>query len=412
VDRITFYTKEAQTVEETGLPESFIVDLILKHIFFAGSIILASLAEATKLNYGIVLGVYRQLQKEHLAETKSMVADDYQISLTVRGRSVAELAVKKSHYVGPAPVPLAQYKRVITTQAARVNQTAESLRSALGDLILSDDVIADLGTALATGGSLLLYGATGNGKTSIAERLKRIFSDMVYVPHAVEVSGQIINVFDPLVHRQEQEQPENADGRWVLCRRPMVKVGGEMRMEMLEPRLDDHTRICVGPLQMKANNGILLIDDLGRQHITPQELLNRWIVPLDRRTDVLSLWTGVSFEIPFEMLVVFATNLSLREVAEDAFLRRMKNKVKIDAPNAGTFCEMLRRVCQEKKLACAPEMEQYLLDQCLQHSLGELRACFPEDITAAICGIATFEGRAPMLDKKMIDRAIRVYFAH
>jgi predicted ATPase with chaperone activity len=412
MDRVALYTKDAQTVEDTGLPESLVHDLILKHIFFAGSILLASLAEATRLNYAIIHTFYRQMQKEQLAETKSMLGDDCQVTLTARGRSVAEVALKKSQYTGPAPVGLEQYKRVVSKQAAVVNQTAESLRSALGDLVLSDQVIAELGTALVTGGALLLYGATGNGKTSIAERLSRIFNDMVYIPHAVEVSGQILTVFDPLVHRPEQEQPEGADRRWMLCRRPLVKVGGEMRMEMLEPRVDEHTRICVGPLQMKANNGILLIDDFGRQHITPQELLNRWIVPLDRRTDVLSLWTGFSFEIPFEMLVVFGTNLPLTDLMEEAFLRRMKNKVKIDAPTEDIFRKLLTRVCQEKKLACAPEVQEYLLEQCLQHSTSGLRACFPADLTAAICGIAAFERRAPEMNKGAIDRAIRVYFAH
>lgn len=183
-------------------------------------------------------------------------------------------------------------------------------------------------------------------------------------------------------------------------------------MDMLEPRVDEHTRICVGPLQMKANNGILLIDDFGRQHITPQELLNRWIVPLDRRTDVLSLWTGVSFEIPFEILVVFATNLPLSDLVEEAFLRRMKNKIKIDAPSEDIFRQVVRRTCHDKNLACPPEMEEYLLEQCHQHSITGLRACFPEDITAAICGIAAFERRPPVLDKDTIDRAMRVYFAH
>jgi predicted ATPase with chaperone activity len=412
MDRIGFYTKDAQTVEETGLPPSLVHDLILKHIFFAGSITLAALAEATRLNYAIIHTLYRQIQKEHLAETKNMQGEDYEVTLTARGRSVAEVALKKSHYTGPAPVSLDQYKRVVNNQAVRVNQTAESLRAALGDLVLSDQLIADLGTALVTGGTLLLYGATGNGKTSIAERLHRIFNDMVFIPLAVEVSGQILTVFDPLVHRPEKEQPEAADRRWILCRRPLVKVGGEMRMEMLEPRMDEHTRICVGPLQMKANNGVLLIDDFGRQHITPQELLNRWIVPLDRRTDVLSLWTGLSFEIPFEILVVFGTNLPLSDLMEEAFLRRMRNKVKIDAPSEDIFRNLITRTCQEKKLACSQEMEEYLLDQCHQHSLTGLRACFPEDLVAAICGIAAFERRAPEMNKDAIDRAIRVYFAH
>ena len=412
MDRIAFYTKEAQSVAETGLPESLVVELILKHIYFAGSITLATLAQQTKLSPSVIHSLFRQIQKEQLCETKGMVGEDYQITLTSRGRSMADVAIGKSHYAGPAPVSLEQYKRLVTKQAAHVNLTHESLKSALGDLVLTDEIIADLGTALVSGGALLFYGATGNGKTSIAERLHRVFNDMVCIPYAVEIAGQIVTVFDPLLHRPEKKQDDTPDRRWVLCRRPLVKVGGEMRIEMLEPRVDEHTRICVGPLQMKANNGILLIDDFGRQHITPRELLNRWIVPLDRRTDVLSLWTGLSFEIPFEILVAFATNLPLSDLAEDAFLRRMKNKIKIDAPSPETFREIVRRTCQEKKLACASGAEDYLLQQCAHYSTAGLRACFPGDVTAIVCGIAEFERRTPELNKADIDRAMRVYFAH
>jgi predicted ATPase with chaperone activity len=221
-----------------------------------------------------------------------------------------------------------------------------------------------------------------------------------------------MTVFDPLIHRAEEAPPENADPRWVLCRRPMVKVGGEMRVEMLEPRVDEITRVCVAPVQMKANNGILLIDDFGRQRITPRELLNRWIVPLDRRTDVLSLWSGVSFEVPFEVLVVFATNLALNDLAEDAFMRRLKNKIKIDALSDDLFKKLLRRVCQDKELPCTAEMEEYLWRECSRQARNGVRACFADDIAAIIRGIAAFEQRTPTLDKDHVDLALRVYFGN
>lgn len=400
------------SVQETGLPQPLLFDLLLKHAFFEGSISLSTLSERMKLAPATIDSLYRHLQTEQLCETRGMLGEDYAIALTSRGRNMAEVALKKSQYAGPAPVPLAQYKRAILKQAVQVHETAESLKSALGDLVLSDDVIAEIGTALVTGGSIFLYGPTGNGKTSIAERLQRVFNDLVYIPYAVEVSGHIVTVFDPLVHRPEKEQPPAMDRRWMLCRRPMVKAGGEMRAEMLEPQVDESTRICVGPLQMKANNGILLIDDFGRQRISPHELLNRWIVPLDRRTDVLSLSTGVSFEIPFELLVVFATNLPLSDLAEEAFMRRVRNKIKIDAPSDEIFRKLLRRVCHDKSLECTPETEDYLSQQCAKNAPSGLRACFPEDITTLVCGIATFERRAPKLGKDEIDRALRVYFVH
>jgi len=260
-------------------------------------------------------------------------------------------------------------------------------------------------------GLVFVTGATGNGKTSIAERLHRIFDDLVWIPYAVEISDQILTVYDPLLHRAVDEQPQ-MDSRWVLCRRPMVKVGGEMRAEMLEPIVDEVTRIGTGPIQMKANTGILLIDDFGRQRITPRELLNRWIVPLDRRTDVLSLRSGGSFEMPFEVLVVFATNLALSDLAEDAFLRRLKHKIKVEPLDANLFKSLVQTVFQGANIPCTPETEEYMAQQCAKYSPEGLRACFPRDIAENICGTAIFEQRKPAPTREDIDRALSVYFGH
>ena len=191
-----------------------------------------------------------------------------------------------------------------------------------------------------------------------------------------------------------------------------MKVGGEMRAEMLDPHIDEVTRICSAPLQMKANNGILLIDDFGRQRVSARELLNRWIVPLDRRKDILSMWSGVSFEIPFELVVVFATNLSLSDLAEEAFMRRLKHKIKMEAMSPELFDELVRRVCWRKALDLEPGAEQYLRTACAKHSATGLRACYPEDITSTICGTAAFEQRHAKMDHSSIDAALQVYFVH
>ena len=399
-------------IEETGLQSSLLVDLLLKHIYLEGAMTLSIMADRIKLSPAIVHSLFRHIQKEQLCETKGMVGDDYEVALTSRGRGMAEVALVKGHYAGPAPVPLVDYRRVVARQAARIQVTAESLKAALHDLVLSDEVIKEVGTALTTGGAIFLYGSTGNGKTSIAERLRRVFNDLIYIPYAVEVAGQIITVLDPLVHRPTKDQPREADPRWVLCQRPLVKVGGELRASMLEPQLDENSRISVAPVQMKANNGILLIDDFGRQQISPRELLNRWIVPLDRHVDILSLLTGTSFEIPFQLLVVFATNLSFRDLAEDAFMRRIRNKIKIEAPSDDLFRQLVRRVCGEKRIPCLPEMETYLLAQCADHSTDGLRYCYAEDLTSIIAGMAAFERRPVTMGKDEIDRAIRAYFVH
>lgn len=401
---------EPQSIEETGLSHGLVLDLLLRHAFFEGTITLGKLAERSKLSPTIIHGIYRYLIKEELCHTRTMVGNDYEISLTTRGRNMAEVALKKAQYAGPAPVPLKDYNRAVSEQSIHIKVTADSLRAAMSDLVVPDDVIRSLGAALVTGGTILLHGPTGNGKTSIAERLNRIFEDSVWIPYAVEVNGQILTVFDPLLHKAEPQPIERVDPRWVLCRRPMVKVGGEMRAEMLEPMVDEVTRICIAPLQMKANMGMLLIDDFGRQRITPRELLNRWIVPLDRRTDVLSLWSGVSFEIPFEVLVVFATNLGLSDLAEDAFLRRLKNKIKIGSFTLDLFQELLRRVCRDKGIACTPEMEDYVGEACMKHSPKGLRACYPRDIAEILCGTAAFEQRDPVLTRETVDRALSLYF--
>ncbi len=352
--------------------------------------------------------MYQQLHAERLCESRSY---EDRISLNSRGRSLAEVALKKSHYVGPAPVALADYQRAVSAQALRMNLTVGTLKTALSDLVLVESVLRELGAALQTGGTILLYGSTGNGKTSLAERLPRLFHDLIYIPYAVEVAGQILTVYDSQVHEVENGEHESPDPRWLLCHRPMVKVGGEMRAEMLDTRVDDVTRVCTAPVQMKANNGILLIDDFGRQRITPRELLNRWIVPLDRGRDILSTPAGINFEIPFELLVVFATNLSLGDLAEEAFMRRLKNKIRIDPLSEDLFRELLVRVCDEKQVPRSKEMEDYIVKECLRRSPNALRACFPNDLVTIACGIAAFEQRTPSLEKPVVDEAIEVYFA-
>lgn len=406
----SFEPQAPQTLKQAGLSQALVLDLVLRIAFLEGVVSLRDLAGRTKLGVSIMHGVLRHMQHEQLCEARFKTDEDYEFSLSARGRTLADVALKKTHYAGPAPVDLTEYNRAVSAQGIGARITAGHLRFALNDLVVPEQVIRDLGAALVTGGTILLYGPTGNGKTSIAERIHRVFADVVYIPWAVVVAGQILSVYDPLVHRAVAEQPTEADPRWVLCNRPMVKVGGEMRSEMLEPRIDEATRICVAPLQMKANNGILLIDDFGRQRITPRELLNRWIVPLDRHTDVLSFWSGLSFEIPFQMLVIFSTNLALTDLAEDAFLRRLRNKIRIEHFSEELFDELLRRICVQKGLNCSPETAQYLRQECLRYSPEGLRPCFPEDITRIICGAARFEERSPAIDKEEIDRALRIYF--
>jgi hypothetical protein len=381
----SFQPRDTHHLEDTGLSLSLILDLLLKYTYLEGAMTLAKLMERPSSAPPSSTLMYRHFQKEQLCDTRAMVGDDYEISLSNKGRSMAEVALKKSHYAGPAPCRW-RIINSVSLQAPEINLNrgkppCRAERS-------GPSAIRDPGTGRGAddGRSSCCTAPTGNGKTSIAERLPGIFGDdLIFVPHAVEVAGQIIAVYDPLIHQTVNSFEYHGDPRWVQCRRPMVKVGGEMRADMLDTRMDEVTRMCTAPLQMKANNGILLIDDFGRQRITPRELLNRWIVPLDRHTDILSLWSGISFEIPFELLVVFATNLPLSDLAEDAFMRRLKNKIKIEPLSQDLFVELLRRVCEDELLPCTPEMEEYISANVWQIA-GRAAGVLPTDLMKIIRG--------------------------
>jgi predicted ATPase with chaperone activity len=272
-------------------------------------------------------------------------------------------------------------------------------------------MLDQLGQAIISNSQIFLYGSTGNGKTSIAERLVRIFDDSVYMPHAIEVQGQIINFFDSVVH-QPLEQEEGVDARWIRCERPCIAVGGEMVQEMLELRYEETLGYYTSPLQMKANNGLFIIDDFGRQMINPRDLLNRWIVPLDRGIDFLSLRTGVKFPIPFETMVVFSTNLDPRQLADEAFLRRIQNKVKVETISPEIFDRILQRICEAAEIEWTEEASLYIRDRCSADARKPvLRACYPRDVVAILQNIAKYEGRPPTLNNEDVDRAISLYFA-
>ena len=256
------------------------------------------------------------------------------IAITSQGRSRALELLSRSQYAGAAPVSLESYAKQVRQQSVRnVEVHPPDIERAFAHLVLDSSILSQLGTALNSGTSIFLYGPTGVGKTAIAETLSRVLAeDKVWIPFAVEVDGQIIAVYDPSIHKSVAEPvPWDSDGRWVLCHRPAVLVGGELTIEMLDLQFNPSSKFYAGPVQMKANNGVLIIDDFGRQRVQPEALLNRWVVPLDRRIDFLTLAGGRTIEIPFEMLVVFATNMDPSEILDDAFLRRIQTKIKIDA---------------------------------------------------------------------------------
>src|SRR3954447_18110370 len=398
-------------IEDLGVPRSVVADLVLRYLWLHGSGTLDLLNQTLKLSFGVLETVFHQFRNQQLLEVKGMVGNDYSFSLTAGGRSQARGRNEICQYVGPAPVSIQQYQKVVKAQAAHVRLSRESLRHAFDDLVLPDGLLDQLGPALIGNQSLFLYGGTGNGKTSIAERILRIYQDAVVVPHAIEIDGHIVALFDPVVHRRLPVQDEMLDPRWAVCERPCITVGGELSAVMLELRLDEATNVFISPCHMKANNGILIIDDFGRQMLAPRDLLNRWIVPLDRRVDYLTLSSGMKFQVPFELMVVFSTNLDPHDLADEAFLRRIQTKVMVENVSAAVFDEIFRRVVQAQQVPTEPGCAEYLRVRCEEYAVHVLRAYYPMDIFRLVRAISEYEGRPVRMTKANIERAVALYFA-
>ncbi len=398
-------------VDHLGISRSLVNDLILRYLWLHGSATLSALNNTLKLSFPILETVFHQFRQQQLLEVKGMVGNDYSFVLTAAGRALASSRNEVCQYVGPAPVSIQEYQAVVKTQAAHVQLNRASLKQAFQDLVLPDNLLDQLGPSLIGHQSLFLYGGTGNGKTSIAERILRIYSDTVLVPYAVEVDGHIITLFDPVVHRAVPDSDDMLDPRWVVCERPCITVGGELSASMLELQMDNDTRVFISPCQLKANNGILIIDDFGRQMLTPRELLNRWIVPLDRRVDYLTLASGMKFQVPFELMVVFSTNLDPYDLADEAFLRRIQTKVLVENVSPENFDEIFQRVVDAVQTPAEPGSAQYLRERCIAAGSRYLRACYPMDIYRLVKAISEYEGREVRMNKANIDRAVALYFA-
>ncbi len=376
-----FFPEAPVELPKLDIPESVVTDLMLRRIYLEGQSNLQFLRESLHLSIPVVGTLFQKLRQQQLLEVTGMEGSNYFFTLTRAGRDFTETRLKTCRYSGPAPVSLAAYYSAVKAQAPKVRLNRELLRKALSDLVLSDGFLDQLGPALVSQTSLFLYGPTGNGKTTIAVRLPRVYDDLVFIPYAIESDGQLILVYDPAVHQKVDGDVIGYDPRWVLCRRPCIIVGGELDLNMLELRRDEASGTYAAPPQMKANNGIFIIDDFGRQIASPQVLLNRWIIPLDQRVDYLTLSYGVKFQIPFELMVVFATNLDPGELGDEAFLRRIRNKVYVEPVDDALFDEIVRRLLVGRKLGCAAETFDYFRSLCRSlSSTNELRACYPSDM--------------------------------
>jgi hypothetical protein len=404
-----FWPAQPEGLADLDISPTLVQDLFMRTVREQGTSSLGSLRERLKLPHMVVEPVFRQLRQQSYLDVKGMQGNDYYFGLTTAGKALAIERASMCAYAGPAPVSLGAYERAVRLQAAHVRVSRDSLRQALGDLVLPESLLDQLGPALISQKALFLYGPTGNGKTSLAERLLRVYQDTVLIPYALEISGYVITLFDPVLHRPLAAQPDDLDARWLLCHRPSVAVGGELVSEMLELRSDASSGIYSAPLQMKANNGILVIDDFGRQVISPRDLLNRWIVPLDRRVDYLTLHHGQKLCIPFEVMVVFATNLDPSELADEAFLRRIHNKIYVEPVTPECFHEILARVLDERRLSCDAPTAAYFAALCLRRG-DALKACYPADLCDILMWRSQYEGRPPQVTRAELDQAAELYF--
>ena len=404
-----FDTKAPKSPEQLGIPSALVTDLVLRRILLDGKASVASLSRSLALHPGLVDNMVQELRDKKEIEVLGMEGRNYTIALTQFGQNHATDRMSQTRYAGAAPVSLDVYRAVVARQRLAVSVNREILKEAFSDLVIADELLDELGPALNANGAMFLYGPPGTGKTSIAERVVRISPDLVLVPRAVEVDGQIISVYDETVHIPADEQPDDLDPRWVLCNRPRVVVGGELTGAMLDLTYDQSSGVYLAPLQMKANNGVMIIDDFGRQVLTPDQLLNRWIVPLDRHIDYLSLNYGVSFDVPFDVKVVLSTNLDPSDLGDEAFFRRIQTKIFIGSITQDAFDWILSRVAQAMGVGCNAESAEYLRMMCIQEG-GDLRPYLPADVCKLVKAVAQYEGTPPTLSQSNIDRVLGLYY--
>ncbi len=414
-----------RTIEDTGLNLITIADLALKVMYFGGIMTGSKVADIIKLPYtGIVDQAMEFLKREKYIEVKGqggLGEAAFQFMIAAKGVEKAKEVLERSQYAGPAPVTLDQYVYAMKQQnRTRLTATADVMKKALGHLVISDTMYGKIGPAVNSGKSIFLYGPPGNGKTTISEAVGRVVLGAdIWIPYCFDVDGQIIRVFDNVNHEVlETTEASDArtqtgvkrDPRWIRIRRPMIIVGGELTLAGLDLIYDPINKFYEAPYQVKSNGGMFLIDDFGRQQVRPRDLLNRWIVPLEKGVDYLTLATGRKIEMPFNVLIVFSTNLDPSDLVDEAFLRRIRHKIEVGDPSYEEFREIFRRACEAKRVPYDEKGLAYLLQEWYVKRDRKLRSVHPRDILDQLIDISRYLNRPPALTKEMIDRACEAYF--
>ncbi len=424
---------EPVELEDLGVNQGLLMDLALKEIYARRSPTAIEISQALSLPFHlteIILGSARTESYIQAVKSDGFFEHQLQYSLTERGQAKVQECLARCQYRGPVPVPLPKYYDVVRQQTIHKHTVLkEDLEKGMDDLVLSQEVLDQVGPGINSGKSLFLYGASGNGKSSIATHLRKVLGGTVLIPHAIEISGQIVKVFDPTIHEVSVPKPAEVrrinqdlrylknegpearrDLRWEICSRPVVIVGGELTLDQLEFRYDAHLRYHQAPLHMKAAGGFLVIDDFGRQRVSPRDLLNRWIVPMDRGVDYLPLPTGETVEVPFDLLLVFSTNLRPQDVIDEAFVRRLRHKVFIPNPTPEQFSVLLFREASARGLTMTREFSDYVVEKYYDQGGREMRCCHPRDILSNVDDIRRYEGDTSPLTLDALERAADAYF--
>jgi hypothetical protein len=402
-----------EELEETGLSEVFLSELALKHVAGQTNPTTASVAENLCLPWSLTETLLHQLYREKLIDIRSQgIPGATRYAMLDHGRERLGQVQRQCGYVGPAPVALADYAHMMRLQAVPSQSTSmETVRSAFSDLVLPESLLKTLGCVINSRSSLFLTGVPGTGKTAVSERMNRALFGFIWIPYAIEVDGQIIRVFDSHCHRQIPQKTSalEHDRRWVEVERPLIIVGGELNLEDTDLVWSETAKFIEAPIQVKSNGGTLVIDDFGRQRVAPRDLLNRWIMPLERRVDFLTLHNGKKIEVPFEQLVIFSTNVEEKNLVDEAFLRRMGYRVRLELPSAEAYAEIFWRAAAQRGIV----LDQGSLDYVLRkYSIEgrQMKSCEPRDLLNRVTDICLFEGSQPSLTPELIDLAWRNYF--
>lgn len=413
-----------RTLQETGLSEDAISDLVLKTLYVGGSRRGDDLADFLCIPFDVLDTLLHSMQQRRFIEVRGAAGQSrssYIFDVVGDGRERGREALAANQYVGPLPVPLDEYRKWILRQTIRnVHVDREGVQRGFSSMVLEDELIQMLGPAINSAKSLFLFGDPGNGKTLIAECIAQMFGGELYVPYAVDVGGQTMIVYDPVFHKKIETPPDTSsiwksndhdfDQRFARVRRPVVIAGGELTMEQLDLQYDSHTKMYQAPFQVKANGGILIIDDFGRQRVPPRDMLNRWIVPLEKRIDYLSAHTGSKFPVPFDCLLIFATNLNPDDLVEEAFLRRIHYKLHVKSPKRPQFEEIFKRVAQAMGVPYSEPAIDFLYREYYGRRAIPPRACHPRDLLEHVCDTARYLGVPPNLDLEVVRMAANAYF--